>query len=448
MRRKDDPSYSNHVISISGEGAIKRLPHIVEKLGSTHPLVIISKGAADNGAEIILFAGWKDRNSSSPIPLPSSVVPLSSREIHRGTVAILMDRYEKGGHDAIVAAGGGAVMDIAKVLRLTLQKADHSYRLREGYMMEGFPKHVPLVLVPTTIGSGSGASKVAYMFDREQERTLRFEHHFMYPDVTILDSRLMKSVSPLQTAFGVAAILGRAVESITSPFVNTVSESFALQAIRLLVEHSFRVVHTPHDLEARMGIAVASLAAGYAFDTTQGGLAHAASIVLERLKGIPYGQCMMILLPLTLVYNMDGSESAFLKITKVVAADDTNFHGEASLSEHLGIMVIEWVKNHFEMLTKSLSHQASERFHDLVGLDGKSPPIHPEEFEYLAEAIHNSVDVLTNRNVVGIQDIIRVLEAAYWGYPLDRAMIPHQSSTNGKRKTLWNGSLLSLSRKS
>lgn len=421
-----DYSLSNRVKTFFGKDAVKQLPGILSSLHCHNPLVLFSNGAALIGDKELLISGWEQLQSDLHVEKPSRFSIFSSEEISSETTKTLTELFRKQANDGIVAVGGGTVMDLAKTVKISIQGIDTTDENNEGFSLGEFTIPCPLVLVPTTIGSGSGASQVAYLNDREHGRILRFEHQQLFPDVTILDPKMTKTVSPLQTAMGVAAILGRAMESITSTLSVQSSETYALHAIRLLQKHAFRVVHTPHDLEAREGIAVASQMAGFAASTTKAGMAHASAIAIEKLVGIPYGLCMMILLPHVLRYNLRGNESVLAKVGMEVGALGENRTEDQANVEKAALTTLDWIIRFLDSLTKSLSAPTAVRFHDLMSSDGVHRLIKPEQLELFAQSVHNSVDLLTSRHVANIQDIIRVLEAAYWGYPLDQEMVRYK----------------------
>lgn len=431
---------TNKVHTVSAPNAIKQLPRILSGLASHNPMVLISKGASDIGVKELLISGWEQESVNTVNSPFLTYPPISSEEISSDTAIHLAHAFVEHGHDSIIAAGGGTVMDLAKVVKLSLQGQHATLMVKEGYRIDAFTTPCPMVFIPTTIGSGSGATQIAYINDKSHGRVLRFENYALLPDVTIIDPKMTKSVSPSQTAIGVAAILGRAMESMISVLAVPTSKRFALHAIRLLQEHSFRVVHTPHDLEARHGIAIASHLAGFATAATKGSLAHASAIAIEKLAGVPYGQCMRILLPHVLRFNFIGSEQALahigttIGIGKPPSDDNPEQIGEAASA------TLEWVDRFFANLTKSLSVPVASRFYDLLSPDGKQRLIQPEHLEQFAQTIHGSVDILTSRHPTDVQDIIRILEAAYWGYLIDQDERRYKHQQNPKRKEAWKTS--------
>lgn len=427
MKQFVDFSLHNRVKTIFGQNSLQQLPKLLVALGSQNPLVIMSNSASLLGTKELLLAEWGNGSESISAPSSKEFTIFTSYEISTDTVHSLAKKFPENAHDGIIAVGGGTVMDLAKSVKLALQNTHALGEAEEGYYLDDFHTLCPLIMIPTSIGSGSGASSIAYLNDRKRGRILRFEHLHLFPDVTILDPRMTKSVSPTQTVMGLAAILGRAMESLISTLSVPNTATYALRAIQLLQMHAFRVVHTPHDLEARQGIAIASQLAGFAASSTRGSLAHVSAIAIEKLVGIPYGQCMMILLPHTLRYHVQGNEQILAHIGRQLRIVTNSVPLKEDECEQDAKIVLEWISQFFDSLTKSLSSPIATRFYDLVSTDGKTRIVKPHQLEDFAIAIFNSVDMLTSHRITNTQDIIRVLEAAYWGYPLDQNMVRYKS---------------------
>ena len=407
-------SLLNTVRIFSGEDSIRQLPDLLNSLACRNPFLIQSRNATETGL-------------TDAFPSSYSLFTIAASEIHADAVEPLKRAFTKNQHDGIIAVGGGAVIDLAKVLKLSLLGVNIADGRNEGAVQLTMDRlDYPLVVIPTTIGSGSGATPVAYIHSKTLGRTLCLSHKTLFAHAVFLDPKLSKSVSALQTAMGVSAILGRAVESITSARSVPTSELHALQAIRLLKTHSFRVVHTPHDLEARLGISIASHLAGVAGSITGESLAHAVSLTMAKATHISYGQCMMILLPHALRYNLEGSETALARIATAVGISDGHDGMKAEDLERNAISCIDWIQQFLMQMTSSVTPIPDHRFYDIVNTESKQRALLPEQLEQIAQLIHISRDLLTSRNLPDVQDIISILEAAYWGYPIDQGTVRYK----------------------
>ncbi len=240
---------------------------------------------------------------------------------------------------------------------------------------------------------------------------MHFSQSLLYPDVTIIDTKVSKTVAGVQTALGVATILTRAIESLTSNLSSPTTDAYAKQAIRLLVSHALRVVNSPHDAEARLHLAVASQLTGMAISHTGASLAHAVSVAVAQTTPISYAQCMFIVLPHALHFNLIGTESVLIEIGSYISGEDYDPHGK---DEQEALTSITTICNFLYALTSSLPQAIPRRLHDVA------QAVHPDQLGQIAKIVYGSLETLTSKQVPTLQDIVRVLEAAYWGYPLDR----------------------------
>lgn len=405
MKQFDHWSFYNPVQTLVGQDKIKDLPAILATMGCKNPLFIVSQTAMTNGV-MELFEAETDNNQ----------YPLTTQEVTTDTIELLVHYFEVHQHDGIVAIGGGTVMDTAKITRLQLSLPSYTLLQLEGSIARQPERKIPLILIPTTVDSGSGATKTAYIRSTQPSSFLRFEQVLLYPDITIIDPKAFKVTSGVQTALGVAAVLARAVESLTSILSCPAVETYALQAIRLLKTHVFRIVHTPHDLVARTQLAIASQLAGIAISQTGASLAHAISITIAQTTPITYAQSMFIVLPYTLHYNLRANESVLSNIGACLREEETDHHTE---SEPDALATIQEISDFLNSLTDSLPQAIPLRLYE-------SQALLPVQLAQIAETACGSLDILTSKQAPTFQDMLRILEAAYWGYPLDRE---HQDYT-------------------
>jgi len=218
---------------------------------------------------------------------------------------------------------------------------------------------------------------------------------------------------------GVAAILGRSLEALTSIASVPISDSFAKQALKLVIDHAFRVVHTPHDLEARGTIAVASQLAGTAASHSGGSIAHALSITISQLTEIPYGLAMRILLPHTLRYE-ESETRPILKSLEHILKGITiaEISSEQGIEENTQPAIL-WVSEFLQGLTSGMTPPMARRFCDVYDMKGQSRMLPVHRIEAMAIATAGSYDMLTSRSKPPVRDLVRILEASYWGYQLD-----------------------------
>ena len=380
MRNESTYRLHHPVRLYAGPDVSASLVDVLSSLGCNHPLIIASKSAVSTGIGDML-------TSADPEQLTIDIhqsFQIATVDITTEVIPNLVDRYRTQGHDGLLAFGGGAVIDLAKTVKLSLLGTDATQESNEGSCLAVRRDDIPFIAIPTTIGSGSGASRTAYIYSTALQRALRFTQTALFPQAVFLDPKLLRVVSPTQTVFSVAAILGRAVESISSVLSHKISEIYALRAIDLLQTHAFRVVHTPHDLQSRLGIAVASHLVGIATSSSRESLAHAAAIVLEQDADIPYGQGIMILLPHALRWNLSTQEPILTHFAKLV--------GVSPSTEDC----ITWIQDFFAQLYAPLPAALPLRLYDIMDRQKKERLLHPEQLQLFAQQISGTTDLLHN----------------------------------------------------
>lgn len=210
---------------------------------------------------------------------------------------------QAAGAEALVALGGGSVIDVAKGVGL-LATNGGSYA---DYQWRGQPitrPILPLIAVPTTAGTGSEMTKVAVIEDEATHSKRGVLHPHLFARVAILDPALTLSLPPGLTAATGADVLGHALEAYMGRRANPVSDLLALDAARRAWRSLPRAVQQGEDLAARQEMLLASALAGWAFDQSGLGIVHALAGPLTGRYGLHHGLTIGLLLPAGLAYNL------------------------------------------------------------------------------------------------------------------------------------------------
>ncbi|HEY4993799.1 MAG TPA: iron-containing alcohol dehydrogenase, partial [Nakamurella sp.] len=212
--------------------------------------------------------------------------------------------------DALIAVGGGSVLDAAKAMRLFFEHPELTLDdltlpfLDPRKRVAQFPqdKHrLGLIAVPTTAGSGSEVSPGAVI--THQNRKVTLIDYCLLPDKAIVDPTLMVSLPPNATADTGLDALTHALEGAVSIFASAYTDAFCVQSISMIFEWLPRAFHDGTDLEARSGMADASTLAGLAFSNAFLGVNHALAHAIGVKFHIAHGRANAILLPHVLRYN-------------------------------------------------------------------------------------------------------------------------------------------------
>jgi len=252
---------------------------VVSKLGLLKPLC---DALAAGGTSFVVF---DEVTADAPIPVIEQGIEVFNRERC----------------DAIVAFGGGSVMDAAKVIGLAAANDRHPRSL-VGYF-RGLRGPVPIYAVPTTAGTGSEVTVAAVISDPENERKLVIADTRIVPKMAALDPLLMTGLpKPVTAATGMDA-LTHAVEAYIGYWNTGFSDRMALSAVAMIYENLPIAYSDGANLAAREKMALASTYAGLAFTRANVGNVHAIAHQLGGKYHTPHGLANAIVLPHVLRFS-------------------------------------------------------------------------------------------------------------------------------------------------
>ena len=215
--------------------------------------------------------------------------------------------------DQIIALGGGAVIDAAKIMKLKYEspEADLEYLaapfldLRKRVVE--YPKEkvnlARLIAIPTTSGTGSEVTPFAVLTDKQRGRKVTLADYSLTPDVAIVDPQFVMSMPKGLTADTGIDCLTHALEAGVSNYASPYTDSNAMQAIRLAFKYLPIAFEHPQDEEARCMMHNAACIAAMAFSNASVGVNHALAHSLGARFGIAHGRANALLLPHVIAYN-------------------------------------------------------------------------------------------------------------------------------------------------
>ncbi|MGB3807181.1 MAG: iron-containing alcohol dehydrogenase [Erythrobacter sp.] len=205
--------------------------------------------------------------------------------------------------DWIIAAGGGSVLDAAKIAWIFHEHPDiDRERLTRPFAIPSLRGRTNFVAVPTTAGTGSEVSSSAVLSFGPGEAKQPVVSHELLPDMVVLDPELTLDVpASVMAASGMDA-LAHALESYVSRFDNSMVDMFAEQAIATLMEDLPLVVKNPSDTEIRLRLMQAAMMAGWAQNLKVPGVGHALAHQFGA-HGVAHGQATGALLAPAMRFN-------------------------------------------------------------------------------------------------------------------------------------------------
>ena len=202
--------------------------------------------------------------------------------------------------EAIVALGGGSVMDAAKVLAAASGDFDRVRRhLETGKGGEQLGR-TPIIAIPTTAGTGSEVTSWATVWDTGAMKKYSLARETLYPEIALVDPSLTVGLPRGVTISTGLDALSHALESIWNVNANPVSSALAEVAAREVLDALPLLADDLGSDELRTRLARASLFAGLAFSNTRTALAHALSYHLTLHHGVPHGIACSFSLPMVM----------------------------------------------------------------------------------------------------------------------------------------------------
>lgn len=278
----------------AGEHAIEQLEEIISS--GVHKIVIFTdKGLLDLGLvdlpmQIIEKAGI-DYTILADIP--------AEPNYHEAQAVI--DAFKKEAADLVIAVGGGSVMDVAKLASI-LATDDYTVKdLLENPLLA--KKQVPSLMIPSTAGTGAEATPNAIVGVPERDLKIGIVNPEMIADFVLLDGRMIKNLpKPIAAATGVDALC-HAIECFTSAKANPISDTFALEALDLIMNNIIEACTNPEALTAKRNMLLGSFYAGVAITASGTTAVHALSYPLGGKYHIAHGVSNAILLTPVMKFN-------------------------------------------------------------------------------------------------------------------------------------------------
>ncbi len=381
---------------ISGKRAIENLPNELDTLQVKNPLIITDKGIILAGIIDLIKEVFKEYNAKVPL-IYDNVPPDSSNR----TVMEIVDIYTQNRCDSLVAVGGGSVIDTAKGVDILVSEGERDLMKFAGANILTRPLH-PLIVIPTTSGTGSEVTVVAMIYNEERGIKMAFSSPYLLPRVAILDPRMTLTLPPHITAATAMDALTHAIEAFLCIQKNPLSDSFATSAIKLIRENLYAAVMEGKEQNARLALANAATMAGIAFSNSMVGMIHSLGHATGSVSKIPHGVAMSIFLPYGLKYNLDVSKEHIARLLLYIGGEEV--YARTS-EENRAQKCIEIVC------------EIREKLHQLCGLPTslKEAGVEEDMLPAIAGYAIDDPSILFNPREMDFDGALSILKAAYKG---------------------------------
>lgn len=299
--------------------------------------------------------------------------------------------------DSIIAIGGGSVLDMAKAINLLVsKKASNLLDLQGANIIIGALN--PFIAIPTTSGSGSEVTKIFVASDRKTKTKKEFVSESFYPDVAILDIRMIDTMPRKITAISAVDALVQGIEAYTSLQKNPLSDSFSTEAIRLICRNINLALF--NNKKGRIALANAALMAGIALSNSMVGMIHAISHAIGSVCHINHGNVLAAILIPCMEFNKNKLDSLYSKLLFYISDEDIYSH--TSTDERTNMTIY---------LLKSLLDNLKEKAK--IPLRLRDLGVKQEMFNEIAILALDDGAMITEPNDINKNDIVTILNNSY-----------------------------------
>ncbi|WP_110427656.1 iron-containing alcohol dehydrogenase [Glaciecola sp. KUL10] len=295
---------------ISSAGSLMQAIDWLEKNKLNKPMIVTDAGIVSLG----LLAPLEERmlQNNKSVYIFDQVQADPSVEI----VTQAIDFARNNGIDSVLGIGGGSSLDVAKLVAI---QTHNSQTLEAIFGVEVIQSSaacskLPLILAPTTAGTGSEVTAVAIVTTGNTTKA-GIVSEMLYPDIAILDAQLTLSLpSSVTAATGIDAMV-HAIEAFTSKIKkNPYSDMLAKQALLLLTKNIETATFSPSDISARQAMLLGACLAGQAFANAPVGAIHALAYPLGGHFHIPHGLSNALVMPHVMRFNATAAADMYAEL--------------------------------------------------------------------------------------------------------------------------------------
>lgn len=287
-----------------GAGRIAELPRACEALGMKTPLIVTDAGLAGLPMIAAMLDGCRAAGLGAGLYSDVRSNPIEPNVMNG------VEAYRGGGHDGVVAVGGGSGLDVGKAVALMVGQTRPIWDFEDigdWWTRADAAAIPPIIAVPTTAGTGSEVGRAAVITRQDTHEKKIIFHPRLMPSIVIGDPELTVGLPPRLTAATGMDALSHNLEAYCAPAYHPMAAGIALKGMRLIKDWLPRAVADGTDIEARSHMLVASSMGATAFQRGLGGM-HALAHPLGGLYDAHHGTLNAVLMPYVLKANRPAVE--------------------------------------------------------------------------------------------------------------------------------------------
>lgn len=288
----------------AGAGKLAELPEHCRTLGLKQPLLVTDKGLADHAMIKSALTALQNAGIEAAVFSDVQGNP-TDRNLEDGIRA-----FKAGGHDGIIAFGGGSAMDVGKLVALMARQTIPVWDLEDigdWWTRADADVIVPIIAVPTTAGTGSEVGRAAVLTNTTDAVKKIIFHPRMLPAIVIGDPELAAGLPANLTAATGMDAFTHSFETYCVARFHPMADGIALESMRLIRENLLPACRDGSDLGARIQMFVAAMMGGVAFQKGLGAV-HSVAHPLGAIHDIQHGLANAVILPYVVAYNRSAIE--------------------------------------------------------------------------------------------------------------------------------------------
>jgi len=290
-----------------GAGRISELGEACAQEGISRPLLVTDRGLADMAItsqtlDLLEAAGLGRAVFADVDPNPNEV-----------NLAAGIAAFREGGHDGVVAFGGGSGLDLGKMVAFMVGQTRPVWDFEDigdWWTRANSDTIAPIVAVPTTAGTGSEVGRASVITNSETQVKKIIFHPKVLPSVVICDPELTVGMPKFITAGTGLDAFAHCVEAYSSPFYHPMSQGIALEGMRLVIENLPSAYEDGTDIEARANMMSAAMMGAVAFQKGLGAI-HALSHPIGAAHHTHHGTTNAVCMPEVLKFNAPEIRARF-----------------------------------------------------------------------------------------------------------------------------------------
>jgi alcohol dehydrogenase len=294
-----------------GAGRIAELPEAVKAAGIARPLLVTDPRLAQMA--MVKDAASSLQGADVACAVFSDVRPNPVAANVEAGVRVLRE----GGHDGVIAFGGGSALDVGKVIAFMAGQARPMWDFEDvgDWWTRAEPTGIaPIVAVPTTAGTGSEVGRAGVITDEATHVKKIIYHPLMMPKVTICDPELTVGMPPAITAGTGMDAFAHCLEAYCGAFYHPLADGIAIEGLRLVKDNLARAVEDGADIEARAHMMAAAAMGATAFQKALGAI-HALSHPVGALYDTHHGMTNAVFTPYVLAFNRPAIEEKVARLS-------------------------------------------------------------------------------------------------------------------------------------